>query len=179
MAFSTAAFYAFLSGVPLVAQTVLELRPAKLGFYMGTITAGFFLGSFLSARYAKRCRLTTMMIAGRVIACAGLLLGLAFFAVGIVNAATLFGATVFVGIGNGLTMPSANAGALSVRPQLAGSASGLSGALIVGAGVVMTTITGAIVTDQRGPFGLVGLMLICAGVGLVAALAVRRMDRRL
>ena len=177
MGFSTAAFYVFLSGVPLVAETVLDLRPAKLGFYMGTITAGFFLGSFLSARYAKRYRLTTMMIAGRIVACAGLLLGLAVFAVGIVNAATLFGATVFLGIGNGLTMPSANAGALSVRPQLAGSASGLSGALIVGAGVVMTTITGTILTAQNGPFGLVGLMLLCAIVGLAAALYVRHVDR--
>ncbi len=54
MAFSTGAFYAFLSGIPLVAQTVFELPPARLGVYMGTITAGFFLGSFLSGRYAKQ-----------------------------------------------------------------------------------------------------------------------------
>ena len=119
MAFSTGAFYAFLSGVPLVAQTLLDLTPARLGFYMGTITAGFFLGSFLSGRYVKRCELTTMMIAGRVVACAGLVAGLVLFASGYVNALTLFGATVFVGIGNGLTMPSSNAGALSVRAELA------------------------------------------------------------
>ncbi len=51
---------------------------------------------------------------------------------GSVNALSLFGATVFVGLGNGLTMPSASAGALSVRPDLAGSTSGLTGALTVG-----------------------------------------------
>jgi DHA1 family bicyclomycin/chloramphenicol resistance-like MFS transporter len=46
---------------------------------------------------------------------------------GFVHVVSLFGATVFVGIGNGLTMPSSTAGALSVKPDLAGSASGLSG----------------------------------------------------
>ena len=76
MAFSTGAFYAFLGGSPLVAKTALALSPATLGFYMGTITAGFTLGSFLSGRYAKRYPLTTMMISGRIVACAGLLVGL-------------------------------------------------------------------------------------------------------
>ena len=178
MAFSTGAFYAFLSGVPLVAQAVLELPPAMLGFYMGTITGGFVLGSFLSGRYAKRHALTTMMITGRLVACAGLMAGLILFAAGIVTPLTLFGATVFVGIGNGLTMPSSNAGALSVRPELAGSASGLSGALIFGTGALLTTITGAILTEENGLYALVGMMLFCSTVGLVAALVVLRIDRR-
>jgi len=119
-----------------------------------------------------------MMTSGRVVACAGLSLGLVVNLAGLVNPATLFGATVFVGIGNGLTMPSANAGALSVRPRLAGSASGLAGALIVGVGFVATSLTGAIVTGSAGPAGLLGVMLFCSAMGLLAALDVRRLDRR-
>ena len=46
--FSTGAFYVFLAGTPLVAKTVLVLSPASLGFYMGTITAGFSFGQFVS-----------------------------------------------------------------------------------------------------------------------------------
>lgn len=177
-AFSTGAFYAFLSGIPLVAQTVFDLPPAKLGIYMGTITAGFFLGSFLSGRYAKRFALTTMMISGRIVACGGLLLGLTLFSAGIVNEISLFGTTVFVGIGNGLTNPSSNAGALSVRPELAGSASGLSGALTVGAGAVLTSFTGAFMTEEYAVYKLVGMMLFCSAMALVAALAVLWIDRR-
>jgi multidrug resistance protein len=45
MAFSTGTFYAFLSGAPLAAKVAFELPTAQLGFYMGTITAGFVLGS--------------------------------------------------------------------------------------------------------------------------------------
>ena len=177
-AFSTGAFYTFLSGAPLVAATVLALSPATLGFYMGTITAGFALGSFLSGRYAKRHALTTMMICGRLVACAGLLLGLGLFLAGFVHAISLFGATVFAGIGNGLSSPSSNAGALSVRPGLAGSAAGLSGALAVGGGAALSSITGAILTEENGAYALLGMMLFSSLMALLAALTVLRIDRR-
>ncbi len=178
MAFSTAAFYAFLSGAPLVAQRLLGVSSAELGFYIGSITCGFFFGSFLSGRLAKHFALTSMMIAGRLVACGGLSIGLAFILTGNVNLLTLFGATIFVGIGNGVTMPSASAGALSVRPQLAGSASGLSGALLVAVGALVTSVTGAIVTEETGAAALVGMMLLCSLAGLLAALSVLRIDLR-
>ena len=172
------AFYIFITGVPLVAESILELSPAVLGFYIGTITAGFALGSFLSGRYSNRYPLTTMMIAGRIVACVGLIVGLTLFLMGFVNVFSLFGATVFVGLGNGLTMPSANAGALSVRPKLAGSASGLKGALAVGGGAVLTSIAAVILTEGGGPYQLLGMMLFCSIAALLAALDVLRISRR-
>ncbi|MPZ08837.1 MAG: Bcr/CflA family efflux MFS transporter [Kiloniellaceae bacterium] len=178
MAFSTGAFYVFLGGAPLVAATVLEISPATLGFYMGTITAGFVLGSFLSGRFAARQALTTMMIAGRIVACAGLVLGLALLLGGVVHVASLFGACVFVGVGNGLTMPSSSAGAMSVRPALAGSASGLSGALTVAGGALMSAISGAILTEANAAYAMLGVMLLSSLLGLAAALYVLRLDRR-
>ncbi len=176
--FSTGAFYTFLAGAPLVAQTALALSPVTLGFYMGTITAGFMLGSFLSGRYANRYPLTTMMMCGRVVACAGLTLGLVLFVTGFVHVLSLFGATVFVGLGNGLTMPSSYAGALSVRPKLAGSASGLAGALTVGGGAVLTSITGVILNEENGAYQLLGMMLLCSLIALLAVLYVHRIDQR-
>lgn len=178
MAFSTGAFYAFLGGAPLVAAAVFEMSPATLGFYMGTITAGFVLGSFLSGRFAARHALTTMMIAGRFAACAGLILGLVLLLSGVVHVVSLFGACVFVGVGNGLTMPSSSAGAMSVRPTLAGSASGLSGALTVAGGAVMSAITGAILTVENAAYALLGMMLLSSLLGLAAALYVLWLDHR-
>jgi Bcr/CflA subfamily drug resistance transporter len=177
MTFSVGAFYIFIAGVPLVAETIFALSPAALGFYMGTITAGFMLGSFLSGRYSKRYPLTTMMIAGRIVACTGLMLGLALFLTGFVSVYSLFGATVFVGLGNGLTMPSANAGALSVRPGLAGSASGLKGAVTIGGAAILTSVAGAVLTEGGGPYQLLGMMLFCSLVGLAAAVNVLRINR--
>ncbi len=176
--FSVGAFYIFISGVPLVAKSILALSPAVLGFYMGTITAGFALGSFLSGRYSKRFPLTAMMIVGRIVACVGLTLGLTLFLAGFVNVFSLFGTTVFVGLGNGLTMPSANAGALSVRPKLAGSASGLKGALTVGGGAILTSIAAVVLTEGGGPYQLLSMMLFCSVVALLAALDLLRVNRR-
>ena len=178
MTFSVGSFHTFLAGAPLVAVTMLGLSPAALGFFMGTITAGFMLGSFLSGRYAKRYALTTMMITGRLVAAAGLVTGLVLFWAGVVHVGSLFGATVFVGLGNGLTMPSSNAGVMSVLPRLAGSASGLAGALTIGGGAVLTSITGAVVTEATGATALLGLMLACTLTALTAAHQVRRIDQR-
>ncbi len=177
MAFSVGAFYAFLGGAPLVAATVFQMSPATLGFYMGTITAGFVLGSFLSGQFAARCALTTMMIAGRIVACTGLIVGLGLLLAGIVHVASLFGACMFVGLGNGMTMPSSSAGAMSVRPELAGSASGLSGALTGAGGAVMSAITGAILTEENAAFVLLGMMLLSSLMALMAALYVLWLDR--
>lgn len=177
MAFSTGAFYAFLGGAPLAAKTVFDMSPATLGFYMGTITAGFVLGSFLSGRYASRYPLTTMMIAGRIVACTGLVVGLLLFLAGAVHVISLFGPCVFVGLGNGLTMPSSSAGALSVRPKLAGSASGLAGALTVAGGAVISSITGAILTEDNSVYALLGVMLVSSLTALFAALYVLWADR--
>jgi len=172
MAFSTGAFYAFLGGAPMVAKTVFEMSPATLGFYMGTMTAGFMLGSFLSGRYASRYQLTTMMIAGRIVACTALVMGLLLFLAGAVHAISLFGACVFVGLGNGLTMPSSSAGALSVRPKLAGSAAGLAGSLTVAGGAVISSITGAILTEENGAYAVLEVMLFSSLTALFAAVYV-------
>jgi len=177
-AFSTGSFYAFLAGAPLVAVSLLGLSPAALGVYMGTITAGFALGSFLSARLATRYALTTMMISGRLVACTALVAGLALFLAGAADALSLFGPCAFVGLGNGLTMPSCNAGALSVRPDLAGSASGLTGALTVGVGAALTSITGWVVTEETGAYALLGVMFSLSLVALLAALTAAQTEQR-
>ena len=109
---------------------------------------------------------------------AGLITGLVLFWAGVVHVGSLFGATVFVGLGNGLTMPSSNAGVMSVLPRLAGSASGLAGALTIGGGAVLTSITGAVVTEATGATALLGLMLACTLTALTAAHQVRRIDQR-
>ncbi|MCG8695078.1 MAG: MFS transporter, partial [Minwuiales bacterium] len=177
MAVSIGAFHAFLAGAPLVATGIYGMSTAMLGFCMGTITAGFMFGSFLSGRLARRYALTTMMLAGRTVACAGLLAGLALLAGGLTHVALIFGATIFVGLGNGLTTPSASAGALSVRPELAGSAAGLIGALTAAAGATLTQVTGAVLSVENGAYGLLIIMLLASLTGLFAALYVRRAEK--
>ena len=178
LAFSVSGFYTFTAGAPLVAQKVFGMAPSTLGLWMGTITLGFFVTSFVAGKLSGRYALTTMMLAGRILTCTGLLMGLGLLLAGFVHPYIFFASTVFVGLGNGLTLPSANVGAMAVRPQLAGSASGLSGALTVGAGAVVTTLTGSVLTAQNGAEMLVGILLGTAVVGLLSALYVRMLDMR-
>ena len=178
LTFSTGAFYSFLGGAPLIARTQFGLSPAMLGFCMGTITAGFMLGNFLSGRYARRHAITTLMVAGSAVACLGLSGGLALFLFGFEHVALLFGATMFVGLGNGLTVPGSNAGAMSVNPRLAGSAAGLSGALMVGGGACLSSGTGAALSTTNGAPLLLGMMLLSSLLALCAAIGTLRLERR-
>ena len=176
LAFSTGAFFSFIAGAPLVTETLFSLSPTMLGFCIGSITAGFMLGSFISGRVAERYSLTTMMIAGQLIACISLLLGLLLFVTGFIHVITLIATTICVGLGNGIAKPSSNAGAMSVQPQLAGSAAGLAGALTSAIGALLTSLTAVILTAHNSGFALLGMMLFCTAIALTAALYVRWVD---
>lgn len=175
--FSVGAFYIFLTGAPLVAQSVFEITTAELGFYIGTITVGFMFGGFVAGRLGKGFEPTTMMITGRVVACIGLIGGLVLLSLGITSPQFFFASTIFVGLGNGITMPGSNAGVMSVRPDLAGSAAGLSGALIVAGGAILTAATGNAVTETNGAQTLLMLMLAASGIGLCFAVWAARLKQ--
>lgn len=182
MAFSTATFYAFLAGAPLAIGAVLSPSPTTLGIALGSMTAGFVLGNFLSGRYASRFALSSMMIGGRLIASLALSAALLVFLLDGGGAAWLFGAVICAGLGNGLSLPSGNAGAMSVRPELAASAAGLAGALIVTCGAIVSSLSGGIVaaggSAANSAGGLLATMLCCSLLALLAALDVRRTEAR-
>jgi len=167
--FSIGGFYAFISGAPVVAQEVLGLSTQTLGILIGSISAGYMLGSFLSGRYSTRAGLSLMIMTGRIITSVGLLTGLVLVLCGQVSVLTVFGATVFVGLGNGLSVPSSNVGSLSVIPRLAGSASGLSAALSVAVGAVLTAAAGFLVQGVHAAAILLTIMLFSSVVALLAA----------
>jgi len=176
-AFSTGAFYIFLAGAPLVAAVVFGIGTAELGVFVGSITAGFMTGNWLASRLVDRHPPATVMLTGRILACLGPLLGLAVIAMGHLTPALFFGSTVFVGLGNGMTTPNSNAGAMSVQPRLAGSAAGIIGALTVSGGALMTTLTGLALSGEPSPMLLLGLMLLASFIGLLAAAAAIRLNK--
>ncbi|MEO0911579.1 MAG: multidrug effflux MFS transporter [Pseudomonadota bacterium] len=177
MAFSTGGFFVFIAGAPLVASTVFGLSPGWLGVAIGSITGGFIFGSFCAGRFARHFSLATMMLAGRVLACGGLTVGIVLFAAGFEHVLVFLGASMFVGIGNGVTMPSTNVGVMSVRPDLAGTASGVAGALNMAVGAGLTWVAGILISGNPAVLPLLGLMLATSFAGLLSALLVAYLDR--
>lgn len=116
MACSMGTLYVFLAGAPLVMNEALGGSSARLGLYMGLVPAGFILGSYLAGRYAGRIPIAAVLVAGRAVTCTGLLGGLALAVSGLTAPTAFFAACIFIGIGNGLTMPAANSGILAVQP---------------------------------------------------------------
>ena len=98
-------------------------------------------------------------------------------ALGAMNFWVMFAGAIFVGLGNGLTLPAANAGVMSVNPRLAGSASGLSGAITILGGAGATALTGALAGGPLGAYVLLGLMAASSGLGLLAVLWIGKLER--
>ncbi|MBB4567577.1 multidrug effflux MFS transporter [Rhizobium leucaenae] len=179
MACSMGVLYAFLGGAPLVAGDSLGGSSAKLGFYMGLVPAGFILGSYLAGRYASKIPLATILVLARLLTCVGLAVGLILSMLGIPHSLALFGPCMFIGLGNGLTMPAANSGALSVRPDLVGTAAGLAAAMRIAGGALIGSIAGLLLARSATIHTLFALMLVSALLALLAALYLALIERRM
>ena len=91
----------------------------------------------------------------------------------------LFSFCAFVGLGNGLVIPNASAGMLSVRPHLAGSASGLGGAIMIGGGAALSAFAGTMIQDGGGVIMLLAIMMASLLFGLLAILYVIWREKQL
>ncbi|QYX55556.1 multidrug effflux MFS transporter [Roseovarius sp. SCSIO 43702] len=176
---SSGSFFAYLGGAPFVGEQVFALAPSEIGFYFGAPAIGYFLGNFLSGRFSVQIGVNRMVFWGTLINAGGIALNLALFQVGAANAITFFGLMSLMGLGNGMSIPNATAGALSVRPHLAGTASGLAGALMIGLGAALSAAAGAALSPETGATPLLWIMLATALPAIAAILFVMRRETRL
>ncbi|MEX0301444.1 MAG: Bcr/CflA family drug resistance efflux transporter, partial [Leisingera sp.] len=116
---------------------------------------------------------------GCVINGGGVLLSLLIAMAGADTVFSFFGLMCFVGIGNGMAIPNATAGAISVRPHLAGTASGLSGAIMIGAGAALSAFAGMLLVPGSTAVPLLAIMFATGACGLVAILLVIRRERQI
>lgn len=176
--FASGVFFAFLGGGPFVSTEMLHLTPSQYGFYFGIISVGYMLGNFFAGRFSQAIGLNMMMLYGNIIMCLGIVACLALFLAGFWHPLSLFGTASFIGIGNGMTLPNANAGIVSVRPHLAGSASGLGGALTMFGAAALAALASSVLTIETGPYPLLAIMLASAFASTVASLLVIMRSRQ-
>ncbi|MCZ0812098.1 MAG: multidrug effflux MFS transporter [Pseudomonadota bacterium] len=178
-ALSSGSFFAYLGGAPFVGDRVFGLAPGELGLYFGAPAVGYLLGNFASGRFSVRIGVNRMVLWGTLFNAVGIALNLAVFYAGHGSPVSFFGLMVLMGLGNGMVIPNATAGALSVRPHLAGTASGLAGALMIGGGAALSALAGALLTPGSGAFPLLWIMLSTGIMAIAAILFVMWRETRI
>ncbi|MEJ6397670.1 multidrug effflux MFS transporter [Yoonia sp. 208BN28-4] len=171
-AFASGAFFAFLGGSSFVAGTVFNLSPLWTGITLGIPAIGYATGNFLSGRFSVRLGINKMALIGSIVITGGIGLGMVLALLGYNSAMLFFGFCTFLGLGNGLILPNVMAGTLSVRPHLAGTASGLSGAIMIGGGAALSAIAGAFLNPAYGAIPLQIIMFLTSLASLGAILFV-------
>lgn len=157
-ALGSGAFFAYLGGGPFVGSVVFHLTPEALGIYFGAPAFGYFIGNYISGRFSVRFGIDRMISWGLVTTLLGLSISLVLSYLGFGSALSFFGSMTIVGLGNGMTIPNATAGMLSVRPKLAGTASGLGSAIMIGGGAALSALAGVALDGQASEIPLLWLM---------------------
>lgn len=156
-AFGSGAFFALLGGASYVSATVFGLTPFWSGVALGAPAIGYAVGNGISGRFTERFGINAMALAGSIITVVGLGISLILTLSGITSAFLFFSFVTFLGLGNGLLMPNTSVGLMSVRPHLAGTASGLGAAIMITGGAVLSQLAGTLLDggDSALPLQLV------------------------
>lgn len=168
-------FFAFLGGAPYVSERLLDLAPSVYGLWFACVAIGYASGNFLAGRFTDRFGVARMILGGSVLALASALLPPLLFSLGLAGPAALFLPMMLTGMANGIALPSAVSGAVSVRPEIAGAASGLSGAAQIGTGAVLSAVAGAVLAGSPSAMPMFALM---AGAALLAFFVATTIYRR-
>lgn len=173
--FASAMFFAFLGGAPHVVVTLMGRSSAEYGVWFAIGAFGYMAGNYLTARWSTRLGVDAMVWWGVV---SGLVGGLAMVPFALVpqwGPATIFVPQMLIALANGVLLPNAIAGAVSVRPRAAGAASGITGFLQMGIGALAAQLVGHLLTDAATalPMGVV-----MGGCGLFAFLSYAVLVRR-
>lgn len=177
-AFASGCFFAYLGGAPYVGNQVFGLSSSQIGKLFALTAVGYASGNFIAGRFSARVGMNRMVLWGTLATTFGLTVLALLTVAGLSGPVVFFGLTIAMGIGNGMSLPNANAGILSVRADLAGSASGLGGAINIGGGAALAALAGALLPPGATEMPLVLLMLASSVASNLAILVVMARARK-
>ncbi|MFZ8882157.1 MAG: multidrug effflux MFS transporter [Paracoccaceae bacterium] len=178
LSFGASSFFIFLGAAPYVGGTLYGLSPQNLGLFIGAPALGYIAGNYLSGRFSVRFGIERMVVVGLLITFSALSVASLGILNGMGSVVLLFGVMSVSGIGNGITMPSATAGMMSVRPHLAGTASGLGGSIMIAVGGGLSVFASLIMEDQTTEAPMALVMWISSGIGLLCGFYVIYVQRK-
>lgn len=168
---ASAMFFAFQGGAPFLVINVMGVPASTYALWFMCGAGAYMAGNFISGRFSQRLGIQRMLLIGNWGSVAGSLLLLALALVPVMHPAALFLPMASTGFFNGMVIPNAVAGAVSVDVKAAGAASGLAGFLQSGLSALASFIVGAFVASNGIPIGVA--MTVLAVGGLAFALMAR------
>jgi DHA1 family bicyclomycin/chloramphenicol resistance-like MFS transporter len=162
---TTATFYAFLAGAPIVLGSY-GVGPDGIGFYIMCIPTSYIVGNFLASRLARRVGERRLMVAGQSLTLLGLGVMLALGLAKVNTAPALAVPLMVLGLGHGILVPPLLAGTVGLVPVLAGSAAAVAGLMQQMMGALSGYAVGLV--EHEGAVNLGLVMLAFTGVGAVA-----------
>jgi DHA1 family bicyclomycin/chloramphenicol resistance-like MFS transporter len=163
--FSSGTFFSIAAGSTFLMKDYLNRPATEFGFYFMFFPAGYWFGNFVSTRLSGKVRIETMVMAGSLLLVGAVLIEAGFIFGGIVTPLTIFAPGFLLTMAQGLSLPNAQAGAISVDPALAGTASGIGVFLQFFCAAVFSQVGGLLANGTPYP------MLAIASVGAVLTLA--------
>jgi DHA1 family bicyclomycin/chloramphenicol resistance-like MFS transporter len=178
-ALGSAPFFTFLGGGPHVTVTLMGRSSAEYGVWFAVTSLGYMMGNFTAARLSQRFGVNAMIAGGVAAELIGTAITCALVAaVPDGGPATVFLPQLVISYGNGVLLPNAIAGAVSVRPQAAGTAAGMTGFTQMAIGAAATQAVSLLLVDATTAMPMAWMMLAeVVATALLFGLLVRRRER--
>jgi DHA1 family bicyclomycin/chloramphenicol resistance-like MFS transporter len=174
LAVTTATFYTFLGGAPLVLKSY-GVGPEGVGFYIMTIPLSYFVGNYITSRFIQRFGERTISQWGQLFTLSGIAIMLSLALAGVHTPLAFSLPLIFLGFGHGLLVPPTLAGTVAVIPALAGSAAGFAGVVQQITGGVGGYLIGYLSNDNAINLG--SMMMGFALCGLISHVSLRRLKQ--
>jgi DHA1 family bicyclomycin/chloramphenicol resistance-like MFS transporter len=171
LAATTATFYAFLAGAPIVLKGY-GIGPDGIGWFIMAVPVSYILGNFMTSRLIAQAGESRVMAWGQALTLGGLVVMLALGLGGVQTALAVALPLLLLGLGHGLLNPPALAGTVGVVPALAGSAAAVAGLMQQLTGATGGYLVGLV--PHEGAVNLGWMMLGFALTGAVAQFFLRR-----
>jgi MFS transporter, DHA1 family, multidrug resistance protein len=123
--FMSFTFFALAAASPFLMKEVLGRTATEYGLYFMCIPVGYCAGNLISGRLSGRIAIEKMIMLGAVGCFVVVVAQSALIIAGYLSPLTIFIPGGLMSFSQGLSLPNAQAGAMRVRPELAGTAAGL------------------------------------------------------
>jgi DHA1 family bicyclomycin/chloramphenicol resistance-like MFS transporter len=172
----SATFFAFLGGSPHVTIGLMGESSASYGAWFIFTAFGYMMGNLVAAKFSPRLGVDTMIRMGLGFELIGAILTIAIvWQLPLGGPATIFLPQFLISFGNGVLLPNSIAGAVSVRPQAAGTASGLTGFAQMSVGALAAQVTSWIASHSLTAMPMSLTVLV---IGLAAMIGFALLIRR-